>query len=280
MNAGTLGLLDEPAEERLYNHGGDVAAIDVRDTQEYLDDAAVQTGLAAAEVETRQTNVVVSGTSIDIDEYDARTMTHTEWVADVQSGFVLAERTATGEPPFPWGVLWSACGERVRTAEVDTTAFIDAPNDPDVWFTGSDVAGHDDVQMDYHASAHLGQTADAPNIGVGFETSWQGRTMRGVVYASGYVAVYNEAVGPVQFARFVREEILPHAAVPEDDAVTQQATLGSDEPECERCGRETDSVDESGYCITCRDKLDEEGEDPYADLDTVTVADGGGADAE
>jgi hypothetical protein len=280
MIAGTLGLLDEPADDRLDNHGGDVAALDVCDTQEYLDDAAVQTGLAAAQVESRETNVVVSGTAIDIDEYETQTMTHTEWVADVQSGFVLAERTATGEPPFPWGVFWSACGERVRTAEVDTTAFIDAQNDPDVWFTGSDVAGRDDVQMDYHASAHLGRTADAPNIGVGFETSWQGRTIRGVVYGSGYVAAYNEGIGPVQFARFVREEILPHAAVPDEGDVSQQTTLGDSGPECDRCGRESDTVDDSGYCITCRDKLDEDGEDPYANLDTVTEADGGAVDGE
>lgn len=279
MIAGTLGLLDEPADEPLESNGGEAGALDVQDTQTYLDEAAVQTGLAAARVETRDEHVYINGTSIDVEEVRGKTKTHTEWVADVETGFALAERTDSGQPPFPWDVFRAACGSPVRTAEIDVVGYIDAQDDPDVWFSGSDAEHRDDVQMDYHASADL--SGEPPNIGIGFQTSWQGRSVRGVVYGSGYIAVYNEGVGPVQFARFVREEVLPHAAVPEDDeAESEQQTLDETaESECDRCERESDTVDDSGYCITCRDKLEEDGDDPYGDLDTVTVSDGGDDDA-
>jgi hypothetical protein len=104
--------------------------------------------------------------------------------------------------------------------------------------------------------------------------------MEVVVYEGGYVAVYNES-RPTSFVRFIEEELLEFASVRGDDGA-DQATLheAAGGPECDRCGRESDTVDDSGYCVTCRDKLEAEGEDPYASLDTVTVADGGGEDAE
>jgi len=256
MIAGTLGLLESPADEALNSHSGMVGALDVRDTQEYLDGGVVQSGVAAAQREVTDELVHVTGSDIEVERTETSHWTHTEWVADVQTGFVLAERTAGSDPGFPWGVFRAATGRTVASAAIDTAAFIDAQDDPDVWFTGADVDGRDDVRMDYHAAASLGSTADAPNIGVGFDIPWQGTTMRGIVYASGYVALFEETAGPVQFATFVRDEVLPFAANPEDDDEQQESLPGID-AECDECGRESETIAD-GLCVVCRDKRDEQ----------------------
>ena len=84
----------------------------------------------------------------------------------------------------------------------------------------------DNVDMRYGRGA-LKKDAIQAEIGVGFETPWHGTVVKGVIYNSGYLAIYNPSSwGPMQFAGFVREEIMPVAEVPdvEEDA-GEQSTL-------------------------------------------------------
>lgn len=235
MIAGTLGLLESPATDKLDSYGsGGFATLDVRDTHEYLDGASVQTGAACATVEGTQEEVHVSGTSIDVEEVGVRSRVWTDWVADVaDAGFVVAERTAGSTPVFPFDLFSARTGVEVRPARIDPGAFIrDQERTGDlhkVWYAGakevtdSDLEP-DNVQMGYGADALASVARDA-NIGVGFKTTWNGTVAKGILYASGYVACYNDSWGPVQFARFIREELLPHAAVPDEEDAAEQSTL-------------------------------------------------------
>jgi hypothetical protein len=255
MIAGTIGLFAESVAE-LNSHSGSVATLDVQDTQTAFGDDPVQTGLAAAEVETRRDHVAISGTDIDVTTEPARERVHTEWVADPAAGVVAAQSLGSGQPPFPWGVFRAAAGTPIATAAIDTTAFADAHDGIDPWFVGRDVAGREDVRMNYHSAATLASHEDEPSIGVGFHLPWQGTTVFGVAYASGYVAVFEGATGPIQFCRFLRDAILPYAAVPDDEG--GQVTL-DETAECDECGRESETVGEGGLCLPCRDAIGDPG---------------------
>jgi hypothetical protein len=276
MIAGTLALLEEPADETLDSyHDGGYTALDVAGTQEYLDDAAVQSGKVAALVESTQEEIHLSGSDIDVERVETNERVVTDWVADTtDAGFVLAESTEPDDPPFPFNVFQGRCNTDVVPAHIDPAAFVERQErrdrDVSTWFSGARYETGEnqanDVSMGYGRDANQA----GGNIGVGFETPWRGTTVRGVLYASGYVAIYNpSAWGPMQFARFVREEIVPVASVPEPEDEGEQSELPDDTAKCKKCGRESDSVGDDGYCIVCQDKLEEEG--TLDDLDTVNV---------
>ncbi|QLH81011.1 hypothetical protein [Halosimplex pelagicum] len=290
MIAGTLARLDEPADEPLDSTFGDggFPALEVSTTQDSFDDRPVQAGTVAGHVREPTRDVFISedqsGDKRIVTERDERRETiATDWVADVTgTGLVVAESVQGSSPfAFPLDLFAARTDRQPERLVVDVEALHMAWNDAgtlgNVWMRGAD--GGDGASIDYHQQA----SADEPaTIGFGFSRPWNGTVMQGVVYESGYVAVYNED-RPTAFVRFLEEELLDYAAPEDDDG--QQATLGeaADEPECDRCGRETDSVDDTGYCVVCRDKRDEDGEDDgeaYANLDTVTEADGGEADGE
>lgn len=276
MIAGSIGLLEDTVDEPLDSyHSGGFATLDVQETQQYLDDSQVQHGRACDLVESRDEDIFVDNGTIYVERVASQERVWTEWVADVtDAGFVAAERTSGSNPPFPFGVFMARTGQRVEEAEIDTGAFLDAQRDADdlidLWFVGQDSEGRDSVSMDYHTAARLAP-GDVPNIGVGFETAWGGTTARGIIYASGYVAIFTDGWGPIRFASFLRDEVLPHAYVPEEnDAKSEQTTLeetDDDEPEyvkgvCGQCGyeRSKTTVDEHGrrVCILCEEGIAKE----------------------
>jgi hypothetical protein len=114
-------------------------------------------------------------------------------------------------------------------------------------------------------------------IGLGFTRPWGGSVFEGVVYESGYLALY-DCSRPTEFVQFVEDEILPYCSTPES---AEQVLLGDhgedgeeDGPDtCEECGRESDTM-EDGLCIVCRDKREEEAGTSIEDLDTVTETGG------
>lgn len=235
MIAGSLALLEHPASEPLesYSSGG-FSTLDVRQTQTYLDDATVQHGRAAATVEGEQEEIHVAGGEIDVESAPVNKKVWTEWVADVtDAGFVVAERTAGSEPPFPFGLIESRTGSLVTPARIDVGQFVaaqrDADRDYEIWMAGrkteiEDDDAPDDVDIHYGSGA-LSKDAIQAEIGTGFRVHWHGSWVRGVLYASGYVAIYDpESWRTPQFARFVREEILPVAGA-QERSETEQASL-------------------------------------------------------
>lgn len=257
MQAGTLALLDEPAEDTVESFTSRPTALDVRGTQEYLDGARVQHGLATSDVEqTTREITVAGGGNIEVNSVPARTTVATEWVADVtDAGFVAAASTAGSDPTFPFNIFRAQTRRELTPARLDVGAFVDSRDDITLWMSGSKVETGETQPND--ASMEYGREANQAggNVGVGFETGWEGTTARGVLYASGYVAAYNSSWGPMQFAQFVRDVVLPVAEVPEDDE-SEQATLGDSET-CAGCDRETELNDDD-LCIVCQDRQDEE----------------------
>lgn len=235
MIAGTLGLLEDTVSEPLEDYAtGGFRTLDVRETQSYLDGGKVQQGRAAGRVESTQEEIYVDGGTVDVERVGTINQVWTEWVADVtDAGFVAAERTAGTDPTFPFDLFSSRVNSPVRPAEVDTGSFVQAQREEDslqdVWMSMSKTATEsnidpDDVDVGYGREA----TPAGGNVGVGFRISWDGTIAKGIVYASGYLACYNESWGPLQFSRFVRERVLPHAYIPEPEDDGEQTTLGGD----------------------------------------------------
>ncbi len=236
MIAGTLALLEEPARDELESFAsGGFATLDVHETQEYLDGASIQEGLACNTVESTEEEIHVTGTAIDVEEISSRSRVYTDWVADVtDAGFVVAERTSGNEPTFPFDLFEARTDRDVDQAVIHPGRFVRAQEREeqlaDIWYAGdkepngSDLEP-DDVEMGYGADASTATARDA-SIGVGFKTRWNGTVVKGICYRSGYVAIFNESWGPVQFGRYLREQILPHAEVPDPDDETEQDTLG------------------------------------------------------
>lgn len=236
MQAGAIGILDEPASEPLesWTRNGGLPALDVRDTQPDLDgNSTVQSGVAGGTVTAPETDVEVADNGkIITSSHDARETVHTSWVADVTgAGIVVAESVqGGGEFPFPFDLFYSRVGQPVERVAIDLETIADAWSEDglqETWMVGR--GDHNGASIDYNASAHTSDARRA-SIGLGFELAWQGQVAKGVLYASGYLAVWEPWTASV-FCRFVEEELLPHAYVPEDDddGPGEQSTLGGED---------------------------------------------------
>lgn len=228
-----LGDVDDPLQP--YHEPG-VEALDVEPAQTDIDgNATVQTGTIAGKVP--QSRRVVSITDGDItDEMRERDeLVASDWVADVTGdGWIVTESThPTGGdfgPPWPFSTFERVTGTEITPVNVDPGAFATAQDDADrdtvTEFVGRRT-GKDDVSIDWGREATNADAREA-DIGVALTTLWRGEFVRICVYQSGYIAAWEpEEWSPSAFARFVGEEIIPHAFVPEDDDEDeQQATLG------------------------------------------------------
>lgn len=288
MIAGTLARLESSADEPLETWFRDrgLPGIHVERTQSSFDDRPVQAGTAATRVEATEKRVDVgvsgSGTAVALDVTDEPSMEtiSTEWVADVTGSGLLAAASVNGDGkyPFPFDLFASVTDRDVERLRVDVSKLHAAWSAEDVlgdvWMVGSD----DDqgASIDYHDRA---SPDEKPTIGMGFERPWSGTVERGVVYASGYVAVYSSNTASA-FVRFVEEELLPYCETESEDS--QQVTLGGGdafadevadhlegegfdiskdaEPQewtpgtCDRCGHDRDRTQEQQgetVCLLC-----------------------------
>lgn len=238
MIAGTLALLDAPAREPLEDyHDGGFRALDVGKTQTYLDGRRVQEGMAAGQVETSLQKVHLDGSDIETSREDVLETVATEWIADVTCGtpWVVTESTTPGPvPPFPFDLIEARTGQAVRLVELNPAQFVanqlDAGRDLQTEMVGHESANEKNTTMDYGQPPGAERAARDANIGVGFKTPWRSTVVRGIMYRSGYVAIYSPSSWTAaQFARFVDEEIVPIAEAVEDDEVEQSTLDGETE---------------------------------------------------
>ncbi|MDS0258534.1 hypothetical protein NDI56_03800 [Haloarcula sp. S1CR25-12] len=288
MIAGTLFVLDDTADEPLetWFRNGRLPALDVHAHQQTFGDGTVQSGEAAAsivkEVDVPEVATVANKDtkSLITERREQNEKMHIDWVADVTgTGIILAssvEGTEFGD--FPVGLFYSRTGQEPRAQYIDVeglhTHWDDADELDTTWLNAAEDIDGEGSSIDYHDNARSSEPA---TIGLGFGRFWDGTVMRGVVYQSGYVALYNCDVAS-NAVQFVAEEILPHCYEDEDELGS-----GGDSDSCVRCGRDTDTNDD-GHCIVCEDKLEEEAEEDDSqttieDLDTVTET-GGESDGE
>jgi len=218
MLAGTIARLQHPVDSLLEDHhrGGALPALSVEQTQTRVDDPPVQAGSAATTIETQAIDAMV------LEDTDTPGVLHTEqvastttivadWVADVTGTGLVVASTTDGDDrwAFPYGLVANQTGERLDRLEIDVTqmhaAWSSDDDLGDVWMTG---ASDDDdaTQIQYHDAADI---ETRPTIGMGFTRPWGGTVVRGIVYQSGYVAIYS-AETPATFIGFLEECILPY----------------------------------------------------------------------
>lgn len=224
--AGTVGRFeaDPPALESYADQAGD-RVLDVDGTQDGLGDVAgVTFGRAVTRIDDTKSVVRVDGTDVTLDTEEVTRRVGTEWAARgrvVRAGSTVEE----GGGAWPFTLLSAVANVRCNRLEFDTDAVRDAWDEDgtlsETWLAGS----RDDA--DGTVMAYGEASDDEPaDIGLGFERAWEGYMLRGVVYRTGFVALY-EDLGDTGFLRFVTDELLPHASVPDDDP--EQTTLGGDE---------------------------------------------------
>lgn len=278
MIAGTLAQLDEPADDILESAlskgtPGKLPALHVEDSQTLLEgEQIIQSGSAAGRVKDTRAEIGISTdqdgnpSRIEVDREKTKRQMATDWVADVrETGIIAAESTGEQEPyPFPFDLVAAQTNRSVTLLQFDIAEmYSDWVQDEtllDVWMRGAEF--NDGTTIEYHQDA----SNDTPNVGLGFSATHGGTVMSGVVYKSGYLALHNSE-SEVQFIQFVEDRILPYAYTA-DDEEDAQSTLDDVGPsECDKCGRETDSIEQHGdekLCVVCDDKRKEETEE-YAE---------------
>lgn len=225
MIAGTLAKLEEPVDEPFESRfsGEGLPALYVEETQDSFDERPVQSGTAADATETeRRVPMVLHDNNGDPASIITEKERHgkkiaSDWVADPTGTGLLVAESLDGNDrhAFPLDMLAGAAGERVQLLEIDVTSMFTAWESDDDGITEVSMKAAEDedsVSIEYHEAAE-GHTE--PTIGFGFSRPWSNRVYSGVVWDSGYVAVYNTDV-PSNFVRFVEEQILPYAEAVED----------------------------------------------------------------
>lgn len=222
MIAGTLAVLksaaSEPLEDYLHNAGLPALSVDRN-----------QQGKAAGRMDIVEQSISAGGLQdsdgvyIDVEQIESRQRVATEWVADVtDSGVILVESMAGSEPPFPLGLFWDQTGREPIRQDIDVAELHRAWSRDDVlgevWMTSS-ADEEEGASIAYHDAA---DESDTPTIGLGFRRPWDGTAIRGVVYESGYVALYSANTAS-KAVRFVADELLPFCEARGD--VGSQVTL-------------------------------------------------------
>ncbi len=242
MISGSLALLQEPADEPLENyHDQTGRALEVDETQAYLDDLVIQSGLVAGEVPKEEERVILDGHEI---ETETRTVTRrvaSEWVADVDGeGWILAERTHSSDleadPDWPFNDFSTRVGQEIAPVRLKPWEFVRRQRDEGREWT-VEMATHesnlDDVTIEWGHGALKSKAVDA-DVGVALTTFWNDVHVRLVIYASGYLAIWEPSeMDPELLGRFIHEEIVPIATFADDVEVeeeeTEQQTLETEE---------------------------------------------------
>ncbi|AXR78968.1 hypothetical protein [Natrarchaeobaculum sulfurireducens] len=241
MIAGQLGFLSEPASEPLENyHDQTGRAVHVEETQTYLDDELIiQSGMVAGDVPKQTERVLLDGHEIDTETRTVSRRVASKFVADVSGeGWVLAERTHSSdlehEPDWPFNEFSKVTGPEISPVRLKPWEFVRTQRDEGRTFTvemSTNESNLDDVSIEWGHGA-LKATAVNADVGVALTTFWNDVHIRLVIYASGYLAIWEPAeMKPELLGRFINEEIVPiatfdPAAEPEEKQGVEQSTLG------------------------------------------------------
>jgi len=227
MYAGTIARLDRPTDEPLENffREGGLPALSVDQTQTRVegDKPPVHTGTAGKRIEKPRQEVSIGKnndgepTAIDVSSIPALTDVATQWVADPQDTGIIAAESTEGDGPFdfPFDVLAVATNRTPERLEIDVRDMYEAWESDDKIGSVTMNASDDG----FKTTMEYGDEADGskePNIGLGFTRPHGGTIHEGVIYESGYVALYS-CSSAAEFVAFVRDCVLPFCRAAEDD---------------------------------------------------------------
>jgi len=231
MYAGTLTLLRKPADEALEStfNNGRLPALEVSGTQQTFANRPIQHGTAADYITSEQKvpEVATMANSderrIVMEQREGSQPVATDWVADVTGTGLIAIESIAGEGmlDFPLGLFYNQTGQQPLRQYVNVNQLFRTWDRDDVlgdvWMTSAEFG--DGATIAYHDDAD----GTEPTNGLGFKRPWNGSAVRGVVYESGYLALY-DCGAPADFAHFVEDELLEYMTDgDEEDGV--QATL-------------------------------------------------------
>ena len=251
MISGQLALLQEPSEKPLesqYDQTG--RALKVEESQSYLDDLVIQSGLVAGDVPKQTERVLLDGYEIETETRTVSKRVASEWVADVDgNGWILAERTHASDhehdPDWPFSAFQHLARAEIVPVRLKPWEFVrrqrDAGRD---WTVKMATREHnlDDVSIDWGTA--IKDDAVNADVGVALTTHWEGVFVELVIYASGYLAIWDPSeMKPELLGRFIHEEIVPIATYDDEAEIEEkqharQTSLegegGEAEPEDER----------------------------------------------
>ncbi|WP_226043437.1 hypothetical protein [Natrinema sp. DC36] len=231
MIAGQFALLAESAADPLENHHDQTGrALEVEETQTYLDDLVIQSGLVAGEVPQEEERVLLDGHEIETETRKVTRKVASEWVADVDGeGWILAERTHTSdldhEPDWPFNDFSRFAGPEIAPVRLKPWEFVRNQRDADRTWT-VEMATHesniDDVSIEWGHGALKSKAVNA-DVGVALTTHWRDQFVRLVIYSSGYLAIWEPAeMKPELLGRFIHEEIVPIATFDDEAEVEEK----------------------------------------------------------
>ncbi|SEQ28728.1 hypothetical protein [Natrinema salaciae] len=240
MIAGQFALLAEAATDPLENHHDQTGrALEVEETQTYLDDdLTIQSGMVAGEVPQEEERVLLDDHEIETETRNVKRRVASEWVADVDGeGWILAECTHTSdlehEPDWPFNDFSRFAGPEIAPVRLKPWQFVrnqrDADREWSVEMTTYE-SNLNDTTIEWGHGALKSKATDA-DVGVALTTFWNDVHIRLVIYASGYLAIWEpDEMKPELLGRFIHEEIVPIAtfaddAEVEEDQAAEQSTL-------------------------------------------------------
>ena len=216
---------DPPAGDPIQSRYEGRPAIDAERT-ELLDGETIYHGDAAVEAtaETREIHVSPHEERITTERAETVEEVYTEWVADLDADPAWLA-TDTGRADGLWTLLGIEQETLFERAELDVDGFAgdyQARDHAQVWHATNQRVD-ESVSLAYHADAEIDGQAFTTMLG--FEYKWDGAPVRGVMADSGYVAVYDGLGDAAALGRWMRDEVLPWASLPED---SQQELGGED----------------------------------------------------
>lgn len=224
MHAAVLYLTDT-ADATLDSHlDGGLPAADTEATQ-YLDGKRIHHGTLAGEITEPTTQVIVGDGAIVTESEERFTETATGFYADLSAGWAGVASSDAGSILGRYLVSEASITPEPAALRLDSwVEHYGSREDADVWSVS--FANEDEAAARFHDAARNGRVPTQGVSAFGFSYQWDGRPMRGMLAASGYVALYSDV--PVEtFAAWVGEEIHPYLELEGDE----QTELGDSEAE-------------------------------------------------
>lgn len=173
-------------------------------------------GRAADEtvVDTKATRIQDDG-SIRVKEAGSEVATATTEVLHLIDEFIVVEST---EDDFAYPLVEEATGGTLADTELDLGEFVEDYPDASIWLEGfydRDGGAEKGVYIgdldDDRDARELIEEAKINRVGVD-EFSYNGRSLNFLITKSGYVDIYDNSVGTMEFVQFLHDIVMPHVA--------------------------------------------------------------------
>ena len=227
-----LGLVDGDVSRELESHFSDGSSFQIDEVHTYLDGSSVYHGEAATRTSRRYEGPWIDpddGTIVD-DERHYTKWIGTEWFADLEDEGFMAVDSGDGEFAFRMARLQT--GANIVRPYLKLDDWVGHLEDQGAKFEWLGWSEADEAGVYYPNQSDIDQRVKRRamthrNSHIGFEYMSDIGYVRGAAAASGYVEAYN-LTHPEKMARWLVDEVLPFAEVPENPLA---ALLGATDQE-------------------------------------------------